>query len=251
LDTPQYRNPNRFPPLDALRAMSPRDLGAMLLPIIARASQREFVPTEIVRLWCDQYAPRNSGAEELLLEGIGYLERIGFLTEAMSRSAPWRMLMLTRAGRAASQEGVLPGAHAARALPAVDLLHPIIANEALPEIDRGPDHFSIAIFKAYRAVEIAVRDAGNFGDDKVGVPLMNLAFGPGGKLRDPGAEGGEAEAMRSLFAGAVGAFKNPVSHRPVNERDPAHVMRLLAFASVLLAIVHERSETVSKKLASA
>ncbi|KAK1184414.1 hypothetical protein B7755_043760 [Streptomyces sp. NBS 14/10] len=37
--------------------------------------------------------------------------------------------------------------------------------------------------------------------------------GKGGSLADAGAEGGEQEAASALFAGAMGAFKNPSSHR--------------------------------------
>jgi uncharacterized protein (TIGR02391 family) len=247
MERPQFPNPHKFPPLDALSAMSARDLGWMLLPVLARWHQsRGFVPTELVRTLADQYAPRNMGVEELLLEGMGYLERIGYLTETMTVSGPWRMLMVTRAGRDAARDAEGPGAHASRALPAVELLHPTIAAEALPEIDRGPDHFADAIFKAYRAVEIAVRNAGGFANDKIGVPLMSAAFGPTGPLRDLVAEAGEAEAMRSLFAGAVGTFKNPVSHRYVDERDPKQAMRLLAFASVLLEIVDQRAASIER-----
>jgi uncharacterized protein (TIGR02391 family) len=102
-----------------------------------------------------------------------------------------------------------------------------------------------AIFKAYRAVEIAVRDIGQFGNEKIGIPLMNAAFGPGGPLRDPEAEPGEADAVRNLFAGAVGSFKNPLSHRVVDERDPRQARRLLAFASLLLEIIDRRAVTKS------
>ena len=154
--------------------MSARDLAMMLLPVVARS--RALVPTQFALQLVDQYGPRDRGTEDLLLQGLAYLERMGYLAEAMTYVGdPYRKVAITRAGRAAASADAAPGAYAARALPAVELLHPTIAREALPEVDRGPDHFPDAIFKAYRAVEIAVRDAGSFGNDKIGVALMNAA----------------------------------------------------------------------------
>lgn len=224
--------------------MSARDLALMLLPVVARG--RAFVPTQYALSLVDQYGPRDRGAEELLLEGFAYLECIGYLAEAMTYVGnPYRKVAVTRAGRAAAAEGAAPGAHAARALPVAELLHPTIAREALPEVDRGPDHFPDAIFKAYRAVEIAVRNAGGFGNDRIGVALMNAAFGETGPLRDSGAEKGEADAVRALFVGAVGAFKNPISHRIVDEQDPEQTMRMLTFASFLLGVVDQRATALA------
>jgi hypothetical protein len=124
-----------------MKAMSPRDIAFMLLPILVR-QRPAFVLHEVVQMLVDDYVPRSLGAEELLLEGMGYLENIGYLAEAISTSYPVRMLMVTRAGRAATLDPQETGAHAARALPSTDLLHPTISLEALPEIDRGPDYFS-------------------------------------------------------------------------------------------------------------
>ena len=202
----RYPNPHKFPSRHALAKMSARDLGLMLLPVLTQ-QKRSFVPCEVIRVLVDQYSGRGLGVEDLLLEGVGYLETIGYLAEAMSWSMPARMLTVTRAGRAASREANGPNSHAAAASPVAEVLDPVIATEALPEIERGPDHFQDAIFKAYRAVEIAVRDASGLGNEKIGVPLMNAAFGPSGPLREPDAEGGEAEALRNLFAGALGAFR--------------------------------------------
>jgi uncharacterized protein (TIGR02391 family) len=223
--------------------MSARDIGFMILPVLSQQQRRAFIPNEFVQFIGDKYVPRDMGAEALFLEGIGYLENIGYLAEAMSLSAPVRMLTVTRAGQAAASADLGDrGSHAARGLPLTELLHPTIAAEALPEVDRGPDYFQDAIFKAYRAVETAVRDAAIFGNDKIGVQLMQAAFGQNGPLRDSKAEAGEADAVRNLFAGAIGTIKNPSSHRIIDERDPRQAMRLLVFASLLLEIVDRRAQ---------
>ncbi|MET9515855.1 TIGR02391 family protein [Streptomyces sp. NPDC002994] len=73
-----------------------------------------------------------------------------------------------------------------------------------------------------------------------GVPLMRKAFQPhqngkaGVPLADAGAEGGEQEAASALFAGAMGAYKNPGSHRTVDFDDPLEAAEVIQFADLLL-----------------
>jgi hypothetical protein len=63
------------------------------------------------------------------------------------------------------------------------LLHPSIAETVWLDMARGD--LSTAVFKSFRAVEIAVRDAGGFGDHMIGVDLMRKAFAQNGPLSDP------------------------------------------------------------------
>ena len=66
-------------------------------------------------------------------------------------------------------------------------------------------------------------------------------FVPGtGPLRDPTVVDAEREAAAHLFAGAVGLFKNPHSHRNVPITDPAEAIELLLPGSDLLRIVDTR-----------
>ncbi len=70
---------------------------------------------------------------------------------------------------------------------------------------------------------------------------MRKAFDPQkGPLRDRDAEAGEREAMPQLFAGVIGLYKNPSSHRRPEMNDPAAVIEILMIASHLLRIVDER-----------
>jgi Protein of unknown function (Hypoth_ymh) len=50
----------------------------------------------------------------------------------------------------------------------------------------------------------------------------------------------EREAMLNLFAGAIGAAKNPVSHREV-EMGKVEATRLILFASYLMSMVDNRA----------
>jgi uncharacterized protein (TIGR02391 family) len=72
---------------------------------------------------------------------------------------------------------------------------------------------------------------------------MRKAFSPeDGTLRDPGAEGGKQHATADLFAGAIGAIKNPAGHRAVQFDDPVEAAEVIQLADLLLRIV-QRAET--------
>lgn len=101
--------------------------------------------------------------------------------------------------------------------------------------------YELAAFAAMRAVEIRVRDAGGYTNADIGVALMRNAFGDGGPLTDPQAEGGERQGMSDLFAGAFAVFKNPTSHRVVTFDDPTEAAEVVSLASLLLRILDRRT----------
>jgi uncharacterized protein (TIGR02391 family) len=118
------------------------------------------------------------------------------------------------------------------------LLHPSLPPKCVKAFSTGD--YERVQFEALRAVEVAVRRVGKLPNNLVGIQLMRRAFDPkDGPLADPEAEFAEREAMAHLFAGAIGVFKNPASHR---ETTPAReeAARTLVFASHLLAVVDER-----------
>jgi uncharacterized protein (TIGR02391 family) len=87
------------------------------------------------------------------------------------------------------------------------------ALEAKVRLSFAPGDSETACFTAMKEVEVAVRKAGGLDNSIIGVPLMKKAFTPnGGPLTDAGADGGEQVTTMELFAGAIGAFKNPSSH---------------------------------------
>ena len=115
------------------------------------------------------------------------------------------------------------------------LLHPTVAAKVVGAFVRR--ECDTAVFQAFKEVEVAVRAKGKSPDTEVGVPLMRRAFDPkAGPLRDQNAVEAEREATAHLFAGAMGSFKNPHSHRNVPITDPAEAVELLLLASRLLRI---------------
>jgi uncharacterized protein (TIGR02391 family) len=85
-------------------------------------------------------------------------------------------------------------------------VHEQIESQVRPQFLIG--QYELGVFAAMRAVEVRVREPGGFGDEAVGVDLMNKAFGPTGPLTDPRAVKGEQEGTRALFAGAYAALRN-------------------------------------------
>lgn len=112
------------------------------------------------------------------------------------------------------------------------------ALEAKVRTNFNTGDYETACFAAMKEVEVAVRDAAGLDHSVIGVKLMRAAFKPeGGPLTDPAAEGGEKSAMTELFAGAIGAFKNPASHRTVQFDDAVEAAEIIQLADLLLKIV--------------
>ena len=102
--------------------------------------------------------------------------------------------------------------------------------------------YDTAVFQAFKEVEVAVRTACNLTDDDFGAPLMRRAFDKNtGPLRDPEAVGPEREALAHLFAGAMGVFKNPDSHRNVALTDASEASDTIMLANLLLRILEKRA----------
>jgi uncharacterized protein (TIGR02391 family) len=93
-----------------------------------------------------------------------------------------------------------------------ELLHPSIADAVWSAFMRGD--LDEAVFKAFKTVEVAVRQAAKLASTDIGVDLMRKAFDPdkGSLTRAPDPQA-ERQALSHLFAGAIGSYKNPHSHR--------------------------------------
>ncbi len=118
------------------------------------------------------------------------------------------------------------------------VLHPAIDQQVKSQFLIGA--YESAVFGAFRQVEIEVRNRGKYPATELGVSLMRKAFDPnGGPLQYPGLVKSELEATSSLFAGSIGVYKNPLSHRQVDFTDPRLAAKAAMFADLLLSTIDE------------
>jgi uncharacterized protein (TIGR02391 family) len=142
---------------------------------------------------------------------------------------------ITRYGR----EVLDTGLDYLRAVERLDLeLHPALERSVRTLYLRG--EFELAVFAAFKEVEVTVRSMANADAALLGVGLMQQVFGPDKALSNPSMERGEAVAEMNLFSGSIGLFKNPASHRVVDFNSPTQASEVVLLADLLLRLLDAR-----------
>lgn len=115
------------------------------------------------------------------------------------------------------------------------LFHSLVIEKAYPALRR--EEYDTAVFRAFKAVEVRVRELSSLPPELVGTALMRRAFDvERGSLADMKSPKAEREARSHLFSGAIGCYKNPHSHRDV-EITFNEAFEMLLVASHLLQIL--------------
>jgi uncharacterized protein (TIGR02391 family) len=236
--------PSVIPDVEVLLALEPEELASKMLFLLRARPERQFHPTNLVlglsMAGAVQYPQaRHRDVELAVAEALAWLQAQALLVsdEGIGGNNGW--VRLSRRAQRFENEAEFTDYRTSRLLPK-ELLHPTIATTVWLSFMRGA--YPTAVFEAMRAVEISVRDAAGFAQSEHGVPMIRKAFNPkGGPLSDPDADEGEREALSALFAGAIGSYKNPHSHRNVPIDTPREAVEIILLASHLLGIVDARA----------
>ena len=240
--------PSIFPKPEDLFAMTPEDLGGVIIEAAPSIIQPNgmFLIDNLVGQFFDGVTPiYPRGVQDqvkiVFAEALSWLVTQGLLVVDPDQLASW--YRVTRRGRSLTTRADVEAFRKGRLLP--DGLLPVVFGQKVVPIFRRGD-FDVAVVQAFKEVEVAVRKAAlskdpNFPTDLVGAKLMRKAFhADDGVLTDKAAASSEREALGHLFAGAFGYGRNPTSHQDVNV-DALEGARLTIFASYLFGIVDQRT----------
>lgn len=227
-----------FPPLEEIIGMEPEELAPYLLRYLktqpenyinrynfTMLNEREIIDA----LNNDQ--KKLQAVRERMMEAWMWLEHEGLVLPQPGQQNDWSFI--TQKGKRLLAEENFEAYKKANLFPVE--IDPVLVREVRPLFVRGD--YDTAVFHAFKEVEVRVRKKGNFSNDDYGVDLMRKAFGTNGPLTNKTATKGEQDAVRELFSGALGTFKNPSSHREVKYDDPKEVADAISIANQLLRMV--------------
>jgi uncharacterized protein (TIGR02391 family) len=230
-----------LPPPEVLLDFEPEEIGVFLLEYLNSLghadgqllNRHNFTHENTLGPYC---GGRYKEVAEAIIEGWIWLEREGLIGPRPGSQGEW--IFITKRGRSLRTRTDFEAFKRGSSLPAGSL-DPVLAQKVRSLFLRGD--YEAAVFQAFKEVEVRVRTAAKLPAEAIGVDLMRRAFdAEAGPLADKTQVIAERKATSHLFAGAVGLFKNPTSHRKV-EIGPEEASELIHLANHLLRIVDSRT----------
>ncbi len=231
----------RIPDPDVLLALPPEELGPIVLRLACEARPGREILLDDVETDVNGRPPDYKGYPQgkkpdvklALSEAWNWLRVQGIIVP--TGNDPWHHV--SRRGKALLKTDGFKAFAQAAAFPKA-LLHPAIADAVWLDLARGD--FETAIFRAYKTVEIAVREASDSSNEDHGDKLMRRAFNPkDGPLTDTKQPDAERKGLADLFAGAAALYRNSSAHRTVTVSHH-EAQEIVMLASHLLRIVDAR-----------
>lgn len=224
-----------FPPVETVLEMEPEELAPFVLQQISSVQDGNLNRYNYSLGSGDfiQWAGANN--EEVLrrlMVAWAWLEKELFVAPKPGSQGDW--VFITQRGRKILETQDFEAYKKGKLL-STDNLDPVLVRKVKPAFIRGD--YDTAVFEAFKEVEVRVRRKAKLAATDIGVALMRKAFGSSGSLADITLPGGEQVALMDLFAGAIGTYKNPSSHRNVDFINAAEVADIIHTANQLLRIV--------------
>jgi uncharacterized protein (TIGR02391 family) len=224
---------------DEVEAMTVDELGLRILDDVIAARDVQAIQRPNEHTWLVMAAQggygRQPDALQACSEAWAWLRAKQLIAHDPSQSYGAGWVFVTRRGREVRERGL----EYLRAAERLDVdLHPALELKVRSQFLRGD--FETAVFVAFKEVEVRVRQAITASNSLLGVPLMREAFGKDKPLAHPQSDRGETVAEMELFAGAIGLFKNPTSHRAVDYGSPTEAAEVVLLADLLLRLLDRR-----------
>ena len=224
-----------LPPPDEITEMEPEEIGPFLLEYLHESNKHKFCINNIV-LNLDNYYDKNSYYKItiVILEGWSWLQREVLIIPDPEDLSSGQWFIISRKGNQLKKVTDFKIYHFGNLLPRENL-NPLLLQKVRPVFIRGD--YETAVLLSFREVEIQIREHSNL-TNFYGTDLARRAFDQdNGPLTDFKLPKNERESMSHLFAGSIGLFKNPISHRSIDFKNPNEVAELILYANYLLRVI--------------